>query len=458
MKNLFKSYYRLGEDEFKTLWTNATFIFDTNLLLNFYRYQTSTRKALFNIMEMVSTRIWIPYHVGLEFQRNRLKTIADEKAKYAQVKKIVNQAIKKMEGELKNLNLREPHSHIKPAELLDKITEACSTYFGVLDSLEAKSIDVSSEDEIRKKIDTLFESKIGNKPDSQDYLDKLFTEGEDRYANLIPPGFEDLKKDDKKPEIFTYGGLNYKRKFGDLIIWKQIIEHAKKNSLKDIIFVTDDNKSDWWLKVDSSGPKTIGARPELIDEIFNAAGVERFYIYSPEGFLKYAKEQLKVEVTDDTIKEVREVSVANREQQANIRSFQNLSISAENAVYKWLRKNYGSVSYNPGFPDFIAYNDNQKYGFEVKLVHGLRMTERIINLYISRASFRLKEEEYYELSLVLVALNVQAINHLVNRLRSRTIETDGNLRIIIGEGLHDEGDMVIREFIPYDEIYFRSRT
>jgi len=93
MRNIFKGYYRPTEDDFKTLWANAIFIFDTNVLLNLYRYQSSTRDALFEVMERLHDRVWIPYHVGLEFQRNRLKVIAEQHKRFSDVRNIVTKSL-----------------------------------------------------------------------------------------------------------------------------------------------------------------------------------------------------------------------------------------------------------------------------------------------------------------------------------------------------------------------------
>ncbi len=44
----------------------ALFVFDTNVLLNLYRYQSGTRDELLNVLAQLSDRIWIPHHVALE--------------------------------------------------------------------------------------------------------------------------------------------------------------------------------------------------------------------------------------------------------------------------------------------------------------------------------------------------------------------------------------------------------
>ena len=51
--------------------------------------------------------------------------------------------------------------------------------------------------------------------------------------------------------------------YGDLIVWKQTIEKAKESN-RDVIFVTDDKKNDWFeakVKGKRSGP-----RKELLRE------------------------------------------------------------------------------------------------------------------------------------------------------------------------------------------------
>ena len=53
MKEIFNGYYKLSENEIKTLWDNALFVFDTNVLLNLYRYQSPTRDSLLGVIELV---------------------------------------------------------------------------------------------------------------------------------------------------------------------------------------------------------------------------------------------------------------------------------------------------------------------------------------------------------------------------------------------------------------------
>ena len=101
--------------------------------------------------------------------------------------------------------------------------------------------------------------------------------------------------------------LVFKRAYGDLILRKQILKQVNSKPLNHIIFITRDKKDDWWKKEHG---KTIRPRPELTEEILDA-GASMFYMYKPERFLKYARKYLQLEVKEESIQQVEEVSVSN---------------------------------------------------------------------------------------------------------------------------------------------------
>jgi hypothetical protein len=452
MKNKFKGYYQLDSAEFKSLWENALFIFDTNVLLNLYRYQSSTRDALLQVMERLEKRVWIPYHVGLEFQRNRLKVIAEQHKRFSEVKGIVAKTISGMKNEFDGLQLKKRHSHINPDQLIENIEKVQSDFIKELGKQEEKSISVNSDDEIRNRIDKLFNELIGSAPENQKIINELFSEGEDRYRNNIPPGYKDSSKDEKNPDEFTYSGITYKRKYGDLIIWKQIISHASENKLKNIILITDDNKADWWWKVESNGVKTIGVRPELKDEIFREAEVDNFHVYNTEGFLSYANEQLNAQVTEEAIEEVREISDERQVMMQRSRMIRQMAHSAEKAVYEWLSHNFSHLELNRhSGPDFVGYRDEQKYGFEVKLIREPRSVMHRLQEIIYRSYYMLNEEHFYEVAIIFVVLNEDGISELEHRIRKRIPEIEGNLRIIIGKADYSEDEGYVYGFTPYTD-------
>ncbi len=82
MKELFRGFYKLKDYELIELWDNAFITFDTNVLLNLYRYSVETRNALFKLLNNLSTKIFLTYQVGLEFHQNRFDVIIEQERLY----------------------------------------------------------------------------------------------------------------------------------------------------------------------------------------------------------------------------------------------------------------------------------------------------------------------------------------------------------------------------------------
>ena len=300
MKSTFKSFYKPQESELQELWENATFVFDTNILTNLYRYQSETTKDFLDILNKIQNKIWIPHHVALEYQRNRLGVIEEQHKKFAETKKTINSMVNELQKKLDQLQLRTRHSHIDPDPLTKGIEALKDDFFNNLDTLEKNSIQVSSKDDIREKLDNLFEGKVG-KALTQGEIDKLEKDGEARFNSKVPPGYEDQNKNGS----FSFKGVRYQNKFGDFFIWNQIIEHSNAFDIEHLIFVTDDTKEDWWEIVKG---KKVGLRTELIDEIYSESKVKLINVYQAHTFLKYASQHLETQTSDNSIQDVRLVS------------------------------------------------------------------------------------------------------------------------------------------------------
>ena len=156
-----------------------------------------------------------------------------------------------------------------------------------LDSSKSQLAALETKDVLADQITAIFEGRVGD-PLPADVMDLLPTEGEDRYKRGIPPGFEDRKKPDT-------------RRFGDLILWKQILAFALTNKAP-LLFITDDAKEDWWWK--NSG-KNIGPLPLLKHELQAISG-QPFHMYRPDRFLHFASQHLKKPIKKETITEVKE--------------------------------------------------------------------------------------------------------------------------------------------------------
>jgi hypothetical protein len=211
------------------------------------------------------------------------------------------------------------HPFIKVADIIIKISNNFNEIKTDLDTLKQTHPDLIAKDELRDKITELFNGKVGPSYPPEK-LEEIYKTGERRYKAKIPLGFEDKEKD----------GV---REYGDLVLWFQIIDHAKETK-KSIIFVTDDRKEDWWLKFKG----TVGPQPELINEIFNTAGVN-FHMYQAERFIEYAQRYLGEIVNQKAIDEIQNIKNLD-ENIKKLKSFIAMGREAEEkrqTTIKWLK-------------------------------------------------------------------------------------------------------------------------
>jgi hypothetical protein len=137
MKGLFPQFAGSSNQDYSTVWSQALFVFDTNVLLNLYRYQSATRDELLNVLEQLSERIWVPHHVALEFQRNRLKVIAEQNKRFNDVRRTIEKAQSSLVADLDKLQLHTRHSLINPQPLTAGFEKLVAEFLANLDRLQA---------------------------------------------------------------------------------------------------------------------------------------------------------------------------------------------------------------------------------------------------------------------------------------------------------------------------------
>ena len=293
MKKQFAEYYELPEGCIKEIWDNSLIVFDTNVLLNLYRYNEDARTEFINVIKFYKERLWIPYQVGLEFHRRREDIMRKNAMAYTALGEKLTEQLVKTVSTLEGEYSRHPYINMK--DIRSKVERCAASIKKSLDKQKENHPDYSNEDKILNAITDLFDGRVGEDFAEKD-LDALYKEGEKRYANDVPPGYCDEKIKKDKPKRHLYG---------DLIVWKQTINHCKERS-KNVIFITDDHKPDWWDKVD--GKHT--PRKELIKEFADRTG-QSIIIYDSRKFLEYAKRNKELKVSQKTINEVEKVKRAD---------------------------------------------------------------------------------------------------------------------------------------------------
>ncbi len=288
MKEVLKEYY---SPDYEKLWDNCTFIFDTSVLLNLYRFNDETKEIFLDVIEKIGERKWIPYQVGYEYHNNRINVIKEINDKAEELKAGVEKDIANIENKLKTLFERTKDVKKDRNNTLEKLEDAKKVINRSISNSCKKAKEkfdkLNSNDDIKDKITELFYKKIGKQYSEED-LKKLYETAAERFEKKVPPGYKDIGKDGNA-------------KYSDYIIWKEILDYAKAHD-KCVVFVTADEKEDWWLI--NNGKKCCS--PQLKKEFYDNVNKE-FHMYTPERFLEEAKKYFKLRYSEDVIEEVKQV-------------------------------------------------------------------------------------------------------------------------------------------------------
>lgn len=300
MREEFSIYFQPSKEEMKDIWENAVFVADANVLLNLYRYSQDTIETFMGIIKKLSDQFWLPHQVALEYNSNRITVINEQAGAYDSLQNSIVKACtelgNKLDKELKMYKKRHPENDIS-----SRIDNFFETIVTELKNEKNAHPNYTYEDPIREFILEYLGDKLGE-PYDQKSLEEIFVEGKDRYSRNFPPGYEDLKE--KAGMVKYYRDLEIKSEYGDLIVWKQILDYAKEEN-KPVIFITDDVKDDWWQRHQG---KRIGPRTELLNEFYHNTG-QRFYMYESHRFIEYAQTYLEVNINDAAVKEVEQYKI-----------------------------------------------------------------------------------------------------------------------------------------------------
>lgn len=287
MKKQFPLYYHLSESEKKALFRSREcyFVFDTNALLDIYRLGKETAEKVLQVFDKFKDRIIIPKHVACEYHNNMLDIITEIYAKYDNFLRqnntegVLNSIIASMKIDNIPAIKRKAAKYLKPA-LDEMFNEVVTERSYMMDQFQTWDLQNKLSDALGSLVLKGF---------SKEQIDEIEKEGKDRYAKEVPPGYMDLKK--KNTNIY-----------GDLIIWKEILEFAKDKQCS-VIFIGRDMKDDWLQTLHGM---TCGPRQELINEFNSFSPQGKFHIYTLDQFLFFANEVDKV-LDDSELNEVKEL-------------------------------------------------------------------------------------------------------------------------------------------------------
>ena len=296
MRDQFAHFYVPDEDAIATAMKTGLVVPDTNVVLNLYRFQATARDELFGTLGKLGDRLWIPYHVGFEFHRNRLGVMKEQEGYFAKTRDEVLGAVDGLHAKVRAFGNRLGLS----AEQTKGIDDGISTLNGLIADVVLKAEGLNeiwlsrhASDAVLARIDALFDNRVGA-PMKPKELDDARKEAERRIREKLPPGYKDRGKDDPT---------------GDYIVWRQIMTEAASRKLP-VVFITDDSRSDDWYRREHG--LTLGARHELREEMMREAGVP-LLLMTTATFLRHAKTYLDATVSDETVDQAKELPSAARQ-------------------------------------------------------------------------------------------------------------------------------------------------
>lgn len=205
---------------------------DTNILIWLYRLDNDSFKELKKLFYSLSynNQLVIPKWVIHEYNKHLINYEENVFYPYKQSLKSLGKNIKHLEeiGRLVVDNDFAKESDFKnKKEFIDAIKEDIGKMSSKIRLLTNKN-NYQNNDR-RSYIEELIESNSSKAKINE--ITSSINNYEFRYSHLIPPGFEDNNK--------------LENKYGDLIIWKEILENCIKYNSKKILFISLDSKKDW---------------------------------------------------------------------------------------------------------------------------------------------------------------------------------------------------------------------
>ncbi|MEU1249374.1 PIN-like domain-containing protein [Micromonospora arida] len=289
----FEQYLVPDAEVIKVGITKGLVVLDSNVLLELYRFAAPARSELFEVLEKIGERLWIPHQVRLEFHRNRLSVMSSQEESYQDVLKAieeVRQSHAAVVARIRELAKRVLLPKEARDELVQLVSRGLDDAERVMTELRAAHASPGgfAQDPILHRLQRLFDGRVGDPLDAGEFS-VACEEALRRVAAQEPPGYKDSGKDDPT---------------GDYLVWYQTLKEAAMRN-QPLLFVTRDAKEDWFLRLKG---QTVCGHPSLVAEARDVAGVPAI-IMQTQSLLHHARSFLETDVSEETIRQAESASV-----------------------------------------------------------------------------------------------------------------------------------------------------
>lgn len=459
MKELFPEFYldSLDVNDLNKE-KNNLIVFDSNFLLDILRLPTEIAEKYLEAIDKVKNHIFVPYLVGIEFNFNKKKvkieTLENVKVYKDRISNLLHIETDKVYKNLCESLLKEDnvnflnnkvhkeqiHSNTKDKlesfrqELLDKQEHIIKDLHQTIDEKYSKDLD-----ELTARVIELIGDSVAPKR-NQEWFDKVQEEGDKRYNNETPPGFND--REEKKGIMRTYSNISYDTQYGDYIIWEEILHEVASrahNVGEKVIFVTSDGNStkkyDLLYRVKG---KTVGPYISMLNEMYELKEGYSINESAPLGE-KLCK---KLHIIDG----FRFMTLANDLNEEQVR------------LYEPDKSDRSSTSTRSDFilnkPYFNFENQRDKIRLErlITLIKIKRLEEKLLNADSEESEILSQRIRNLELDLRTLDSKIRRLNrraHMMGKESERTCNTTET-------GLERQSNLVLGEEMDLNHKYMSN--
>ncbi|MBK8758343.1 MAG: DUF4935 domain-containing protein [Actinomycetales bacterium] len=320
----FEAYRTQSDDDFREVLRIAMVVFDTNLLLNLYRYNAETRASIVDVLTALGDRFWVPHQVLEEFWRNRERALVDPLGQIQQtavdLEKLRASAVEQLRMWVNRAVVSKSDEAQVEAEINVAFANAAALLEGLIDETSVQRARSTQNDPVLSLLEPVLAGRVGAAMPADSYVSAV-KEGKRRAEAGEPPGFADIGKTGRGGEGAA----------GDYLVWEQTLIEAAARGLP-VVFVTGDVKRDWWR---FEGGNARGPRVELAREMKSRSGQDLYFL-RPDKLLEIA-DAVAVSVRPGSVEDV-ERTTRIEDEGTNERSDGGWSAEALDALLR--RLNY----------------------------------------------------------------------------------------------------------------------
>lgn len=293
----------MEKNEIGTIIDKLIIVPDTNILLYLYKCSFNTSQNIVDLLGKVKEKIIIPSRVYKEYFNHKDEEQGKIDRKYDSFTKNLKKQVNELKGKI-NGSISESRKYDFPdcdvletgiGTFLDKIILTIEKYENSLSAeKQNKSVQIANVAQLIRYWNE--QGKIKSEPTIVQLMEYI-KEGEFRFRYKMPPGYKDeeekdkeVKKDSKKDNF--EGRI---RKYGDLFVWKEIIDIGKERKDEYLIFLTNDVKEDWWvLKGEENNKVPVSMREELRKEYMTITGSDKIEFMTLSKFYELFSDYYKI--------------------------------------------------------------------------------------------------------------------------------------------------------------------